>query len=118
MRHLRRPLGLKAMHRLLPPPVGLRDPLVLAQMLHPGIQHEGLQKPAVLRGVFEWGLFEDAAQDGRFLETFMLDSWMEHLRQHERVTEADRRRQEAVHRFQTEGSPKVTHLIASDRSAG
>jgi hypothetical protein len=48
----------------------------------------------------------------------MLDSWMEHLRQHERVTEADRRRQEAVHRFQTEGAPKVTHLIASDRSAG
>jgi predicted MFS family arabinose efflux permease len=69
-------------------------------------------------GAFEWGLFEDAAQDGRFLETFMLDSWMEHLRQHERVTEADRRRQEAVHRFQTEGAPKVTHLIASDRSAG
>jgi predicted MFS family arabinose efflux permease len=69
-------------------------------------------------GAFEWGLFEDAAQDGRFLETFMLDSWMEHLRQHERVTEADRRRQEAVHRFQTEGSPKVTHLIASNRRAG
>jgi predicted MFS family arabinose efflux permease len=69
-------------------------------------------------GAFEWGLFEDAAQDGRFLETFMLDSWMEHLRQHERVTQADRARQEAVHRFQTEGAPKVTHLIASDRSAG
>jgi len=66
-------------------------------------------------GAFEWGLFEDAAHDGRFLETFLLDSWMEHLRQHERVTEADRARQEAVHRFQTEGSPKVTHLIASER---
>jgi predicted MFS family arabinose efflux permease len=69
-------------------------------------------------GAFEWGLFEDAAQDGRFLETFMLDSWMEHLHQHERVTEADRTRQEAVHRFQTEGSPKVTHLIASGHGTG
>jgi MFS family permease len=64
-------------------------------------------------GAFEWGVFEDAAQAGRFLETFMLDSWMEHLRQHERVTNTDRRRQDAVNRFQTEGSPRVTHLIAS-----
>jgi MFS family permease len=66
-------------------------------------------------GAFEWGLFEDAAEDGRFLETFLLDSWMEHLRQHERVTEADRTRQETVNRFQIEGAPKVTHLLASDR---
>ena len=54
-------------------------------------------------GAFEWGLFEDAAQAGRFVETFLLDSWMEHLRQHERVTQADRARQETVSRFQTEG---------------
>jgi hypothetical protein len=66
-------------------------------------------------GAFEWGLYEDTAQAGRFLETFLLDSWIEHLRQHERVTEADRTRQEAVNRLQTQGSPKVTHLIASER---
>jgi len=64
-------------------------------------------------GAFEWDLYEDTAQAGRFLETFLLDSWMEHLRQHERVTQADRARQETVNRFQTEGAPKVTHLIAS-----
>jgi MFS family permease len=69
-------------------------------------------------GAFEWGLFEDAALEGRFLETFMLDSWMEHLRQHERVTQADRARQEAVNRFQADGAPKVTHLIAADRGPG
>jgi hypothetical protein len=69
-------------------------------------------------GAFEWGLFEDGAQEGRFLETFLLDSWMDHLRQHERVTQADRARQEAVNRFQIEGSPKVTHLIAADRGTG
>jgi MFS family permease len=66
-------------------------------------------------GAFEWGLFEDAAEAGRFVETFLLDSWMEHLRQHERVTQADRARQETVNRFQMQGAPKVTHLIASDR---
>jgi MFS family permease len=63
-------------------------------------------------GAFDWGLFEDAAEPGRFLETFLLDSWIEHLRQHERVTEADRALQDAVHRLQLEGAPKVTHLIA------
>jgi MFS family permease len=63
-------------------------------------------------GAFDWGLFEDTAVQGRFVETFMLDSWIEHLRQHERVTNADRVVQDAVNRFHVEGVPKVTHLIA------
>jgi hypothetical protein len=37
---------------------------------------------------------------------------MEHLRQHKRVTNADRLQEEAVLRFQLAGEPKVTHLIA------
>ena len=48
------------------------------------------------------------------VETFLVESWLEHLRQHERVTNADRVLQEAVHRFQTEGAPKITHLIAAE----
>ncbi len=48
------------------------------------------------------------------IETFLVESWMEHLRQHERVTNADRRVQEAVHRFQISGAPKVTHFIAAE----
>jgi MFS family permease len=67
-------------------------------------------------GAYAWGIFEDAATEGRFLETFLLDSWLDHLRQHERVTNADRVLQEAVHRFQTEGAPKVTHFIAAEPS--
>jgi len=47
------------------------------------------------------------------IETFKLDSWLEHLRQHERVTLADREQQELVHRFQLEGKPKVSHFIAA-----
>lgn len=76
-------------------------------------------------GAFAWGVFEDAAQDGRFVETFLLDSWIEHLRQHERVTNADRVLQDAVQRFQRAGTPKVGHLlaveadqIAAERTAG
>ena len=64
-------------------------------------------------GAFDWGLFEDAAEEGRYIETFYVDSWLDHLRQHERVTNADRLLQEAVQRFHTEGAPKVTHLIAA-----
>ena len=45
-------------------------------------------------------------------EVFMVESWLEHLLQHERVTNADRVLEEHVQRFQTQGAPKVTHLIA------
>jgi quinol monooxygenase YgiN len=64
-------------------------------------------------GAYVWGVFEDAAEEGRIVETFMVESWLEHLRQHERVTNADRVLQEHVQRFQAQGAPKVTHLIAS-----
>jgi hypothetical protein len=68
-------------------------------------------------GAFDWSIFEDVESDGHFVETFMLDSWVEHLRQHDRVTHADRVAQEAVNRFQVEGVPTVTHLIASERAS-
>jgi predicted MFS family arabinose efflux permease len=64
-------------------------------------------------GAYAWGVFEDAAEEGRFLETFLVESWVEHLRQHERVTNADLLLQNAVHRFQVGGTPKVTHFIAA-----
>jgi MFS family permease len=65
-------------------------------------------------GAVRWGLYEDAAAPGRYLETFVVESWAEHLRQHERVTVADREievRAQAFHK----GSepPKITHLIAA-----
>jgi len=65
-------------------------------------------------GAYAWGVFEDAAEQGRILETFLVESWMEHLRQHERVTNADRVVQEAVQRFNLSGPPKVTHFIAAE----
>ena len=64
-------------------------------------------------GAYAWGVFEDAAEVGRIIETFLVELWMEHLRQHERVTNADRVVQQAVHRFHLHGAPKVTHYIAA-----
>ena len=63
-------------------------------------------------GAYEWHVFEDVAEKGRWLETFLVDSWLEHLRQHERVTNADRALEEAVLPYQTDRLPKVTHYIA------
>ena len=66
-------------------------------------------------GAFAWGVFEDAAREGRFVETFLVESWLEHLRQHEPVTNADRILQHAVHRYHVKGKPRVTHFIVASR---
>ena len=65
-------------------------------------------------GAYAWGIFEDTAEPTRIIETFLVESWMEHLRQHERVTEADRLVEEEVRRFDLSGDPKVTHFVAAD----
>jgi len=64
-------------------------------------------------GAYDWGIFEDPAADGRFIETFLTDSWLEHLRHHQRVTKADRILEQAVRRFQIGGEPKTTHWIGA-----
>jgi hypothetical protein len=51
--------------------------------------------------------------EGRYVETFLVESRLEHLRQHERVANADRVLRETVARFGAKGAPKVSHLIAA-----
>ncbi len=66
-------------------------------------------------GAFAWGLFEDAAKPGRYLEYFSEASWLAHLRHHERVTEADRALQEKIHALHVgDDTPVVTHYLAAD----
>ena len=36
-----------------------------------------------------WGVYEDVADGGRFIETFSIESWLEVLHQRERATNAD-----------------------------
>ena len=69
-------------------------------------------------GAYAWGIFEDTANEGRFLETFLVESWLEHLRQHERVTNADHVLQKAVVRFQQGKTAIVTHFVAAERKRG
>lgn len=64
-------------------------------------------------GAFAWSLFHDAADPARYLESFMDESWTEHLRQHERVSIADRDIQRRANRFLAKGeSTKTTHWLA------
>jgi len=67
-------------------------------------------------GAFMWELFSDADHPERMVECFMVESWLEHLRQHERVTVADRNviKQMRTYHLGNE-PPKVTHLIAGNR---
>ena len=68
-------------------------------------------------GAFSWAVFQDTAHPDRILETFLLDSWLEHLRQHQRVTQADRRIQESVLGLLRE-APHVTHYVPPSLQGG
>jgi hypothetical protein len=63
-------------------------------------------------GAYAWAIYEDAERPGRMLETFYLESWAEHLRQHQRVTNADSALQQAIREL-TQDEPTVTHFIST-----
>lgn len=67
-------------------------------------------------GATRWGLFADTARPGRYLETFLVESWAEHMRQHARVTNEDRAPQSRARSFHVgDAPPVVTHLVAEGR---
>jgi Transmembrane secretion effector len=61
-------------------------------------------------GASQWGVFHDTEAPDRYLETFLVNSWAEHLRQHDRQTEADRELEGRLRSF-VRGAPEVHHLI-------
>jgi MFS family permease len=68
-------------------------------------------------GAYFWQLFHDPEDPTRFIETFMDESWVEHLRQHERASIADREIQRRAKRYLAEGeSTKSTHWLADRES--
>jgi MFS family permease len=66
-------------------------------------------------GAFRWDLLSDPADPGRYVESFLVESWIEHLRQHERVTIADREMVDRARRYHLgPGPPVVSHFISRD----
>jgi hypothetical protein len=63
-------------------------------------------------GAYQWGLFRDLALPDRYVETFHVDSWAEHLRQHARDTVASDARFESVRQL-VEGTIEAEHLVSA-----
>jgi MFS family permease len=64
-------------------------------------------------GASRWGVFRDLEHADVFLETFLVTSWAEHLRQHDRFTRGDAEAEAHVRRH-VEGEPVVEHFVGAD----
>jgi quinol monooxygenase YgiN len=66
-------------------------------------------------GAVEWWLFEDTADPSRFVETWIEETWAEHLRYHDRVSIAHKELEEKVRALTQSGSAIATrHFITPD----
>jgi len=61
-------------------------------------------------GAFRWSVFRDVEQPDMYVEAFLVHSWAEHLRQHERLTLADRDLARHIATL-TRGEPTIRHWI-------
>jgi MFS family permease len=61
-------------------------------------------------GASRWGICRDLETADRYIETFVVSSWAEHLRQHDRLTRADSQLEERLLRCVLR-EPSVRHLL-------
>jgi len=61
-------------------------------------------------GASRWGICRDLETADRYVETFVVSSWSEHLRQHDRLTRADSQLEKRL-RGCVLSEPKVRHLV-------
>jgi MFS family permease len=79
------------------------------QFLH-AVQRLGAARKR--NGTYRWGVFEDVAEPGHWIETFLVDSWLEYLRELKRVTHADLELLQDVKRFHHGDEPRVSRFAA------
>ncbi len=66
-------------------------------------------------GAFRCSLFHDLDNPAHFRETFLVGSWAEHLRQHQRATIEDQRIDQAVNAFHRGAEPpRVRHYLMTN----
>ncbi|QKZ13910.1 MFS transporter [Spirosoma sp. KUDC1026] len=86
------------------------DPQTLAAFLQ---ATEALKRVRLRDGALRVGVFTDITQPERQVEFFMVASWADHLRQHQRFTQEDIAVQEMVEQFHIAPTPpKVSHFVA------
>ena len=88
----------------------------------PGLEEQlmtALQRTRFSRrrtGATSWRAWQDASDPSRILEQFVVASWDEHLRQHERVTKRDQGRLDRIRELTNPAHPvTVTHWLAVTR---
>jgi MFS family permease len=73
---------------------------------------QGMRRIRLRNGAIQWGLFRDATDATRYVEFFIVDSWLDHLRQHERFTVSDRATAKLVQSFHLgQKPPIVSHML-------
>ena len=70
-------------------------------------------------GAIRWGVFQDARQPDRFVETFVVDSWIDFLRQRERFSVPDRALRDHAWSFhQGDSPPTVSYMLYAREATG
>jgi MFS family permease len=78
---------------------------------------QGVREMRRRNGAYFWELFHDSADTARFVECFMDESWIEHLRQHERASVSDRAIRERAKQFMVEGASTRSQHWLADRAS-
>jgi MFS family permease len=68
-------------------------------------------------GATEWGIFADTENPNVYLESFLVDAWAEHERQHYRFTRADADIEKRVQSYALK-PPEVKHYIYARKRQG
>jgi len=99
--------------------------ITIEYRINPALSEEFVDAMRQLRvirlrdGAVFWGLFVDTAEPDRFIENFISETWVEHLRLHERRIESDMVYETRARSFHLgDVPPPVTHLISADTVAG
>ncbi|MEM9782896.1 MAG: MFS transporter [Pseudomonadota bacterium] len=69
-------------------------------------------------GGYQWSLMRDAAGEDRFVETWWEASWLDHQRQHRRVSRDDQKLQDEIRGLlKTDTEPVVRHFVTAPDEA-
>jgi MFS family permease len=88
------------------------DPLKAPDFLNEVYKYQRIRRRD---GATRWGIFYDTDAPNVYLETFLVDSWLEHQRQHDRFTVADHEIEKRVLGYALEPTV-VKHYIHAERT--
>jgi len=70
-----------------------------------------IKRQRLKTGAYTWQLFEDIEKPNVFFEIFLIDTWLEHLRQHDRTIKHDLITREKIRNY-LEQNAEITHYIS------